>query len=597
MIGFGCMRLSTDPARDEERGMATLLAALDAGATLFDTADAYALDDADRHHNERLIARAIEASSVDRARLTLVTKIGMTRPNGRWVPDGRAAHLLRAAAESRDALGAPPEILLLHAPDPRVPLATSVRALAEIAAGGLARAVGLSNVTVAQIREAQSIVPVAAVEIGLGPFDDDAIRGGVVEHCRAHEILVLAHSPLGGPKRAAKLSRDPALRAAAERHGVSAQAIAVAWLRSLAPGLVPIPGARDPDRARDLIRGAQLRLDDETRAAIDARHPAHATLRQPRATRRPPDEAPGDVVVIMGIPGAGKSELARELVARGYERLNRDERGGTLRALLPLLDAHLAAGRNRVVLDNTYPTRALRNEVIEVAWRHGVPARVVVADASLDAAQTNAVRRLIRHHGGTLPSPEEIARRGKRDPIYLAPTALMRVRREIEPPDASEGWRAVDRHEMVRRPEPGHDRPALFVALDALAQLGSPPSPATTTIASHARETILAHRPAPDAPIHGYLWAPAIARGQATPQTIAACTHRIAELLDLPIETAVCPHGDGPPICWCRPPMPGLVVAAMERDRIAAERSVLLGHGPAHAALARGAGLAYVVVT
>src|SRR5262245_6789507 len=89
-LPLGCMRLSTDPDRDEARGLATLQAGLDAGVTLLDTADTYAWDEGEAGHNERLVARALAAWPGDRSRVQVATKGGLTRPGGRWVPDGRA---------------------------------------------------------------------------------------------------------------------------------------------------------------------------------------------------------------------------------------------------------------------------------------------------------------------------------------------------------------------------------------------------------------------------------------------------------------------------------------------------------------------------
>src|SRR4051812_28803985 len=114
------MRLSTDPARDPARSRAVLEAALAAGADLLDTADVYALDDLDVGHNERLLAELAGPA------VTLVTKGGLRRPSGAWVPDGRARHLAAAARASRARLGRL-DLYLLHALDPRTPLATSVR--------------------------------------------------------------------------------------------------------------------------------------------------------------------------------------------------------------------------------------------------------------------------------------------------------------------------------------------------------------------------------------------------------------------------------------------------------------------------------------
>jgi aryl-alcohol dehydrogenase-like predicted oxidoreductase len=135
------MRLSTARGRDEARALATLHAALDSGVTLLDTADAYCWDAGETGHNERLIARALASWTGDASRVRVATKGGLTRPGGRWVADGRARHLAAACAASRKALGVERiSLYQLHAPDPRTPLATSVRALAALQRDGLARA-------------------------------------------------------------------------------------------------------------------------------------------------------------------------------------------------------------------------------------------------------------------------------------------------------------------------------------------------------------------------------------------------------------------------------------------------------------------------
>lgn len=195
------MRLSTRADRDDERSVAVIRTALDAGATLLDTADSYCLDERDVGHNERLIARALQGWSGDRTRIIVATKGGMRRPNGAWVADGRAKHLRDACDASRHALGVETiDLYQLHAVDPRTPIETSVRALARLQDGGKIRDVGLCNVTVHQIQAAQSIVGVASVQVSLSPFDDESLRNGVAEYCRDNGIRLIAHRPLGGER-------------------------------------------------------------------------------------------------------------------------------------------------------------------------------------------------------------------------------------------------------------------------------------------------------------------------------------------------------------------------------------------------------------
>src|SRR5262249_54422268 len=105
LIGLGCMRLSTERDRDDTSAVRVLHAAFDAGVTLVDTADAYCWDERDAGHNERLIARALAAWPGDRSTILVATKGGLTRPDGRWAPDGRAIRLRAACEASLRALG------------------------------------------------------------------------------------------------------------------------------------------------------------------------------------------------------------------------------------------------------------------------------------------------------------------------------------------------------------------------------------------------------------------------------------------------------------------------------------------------------------
>src|SRR2546422_9547642 len=137
MIGLGCMRLSTIEPRDPARAVAVIHAALDSGATLLDTADAYCLDDGETGHNERLVAQALKTWRGDAGTIAVATKGGLVRPGG------RARHLHSACLASLRALDVSAiDLYQLHAIDPRVPLETSVRALAELQQARLIRRIG-----------------------------------------------------------------------------------------------------------------------------------------------------------------------------------------------------------------------------------------------------------------------------------------------------------------------------------------------------------------------------------------------------------------------------------------------------------------------
>ena len=566
------MRLSTDEDRDEERALGTIAAAADAGVTVFDTARAYGRDAGDVGHNERLLTRALRRSGAE-ASARIVTKGGMARTGGGWVPDGRAKAILADCEASLLALdGLEIDLYLLHAPDPRTPWRTSVRALARIREEGLARRVGVCNVNLRRLDEALELAPIAAVQVALSPFDDRALRGGVVERCTEAGIAVIAHSPLGGPRRAGRLPRIDALAAAAGALGATPAEVALAWLLSLSPAVVAIPGARRPETARSAAAAAALRLDAEQRAALDRAFGRVAPARSPRASA-----APGaDVVVVMGIPGAGKSRIAEEHVARGYLRLNRDERGGSLRDVAGALDEALAAGARRVVLDNTYLTRAARSHVVEAAGRHGAAVRCVWLDTPLAQAQVNLVERLLDRLGA-LPEPGELRELSRREPGLLAPTSQMRTVRELEPPSEDEGFASVERRAFARAPRTAGSRAGTFVAAGAVLREGW--------------EEALGEARA-DAPHLVFDWNPDGDRA-----ALDAATRRLAAAVSGPLEAALCPHAAGPPRCWCRPPLPGLALAFARAHGVDPSSSLLVGSRPAHRSLAAALGARYVQVT
>ena len=536
------MRLSTDEDRDEARAFATIAAAAAAGITVFDTARAYGRGAAELGHNERLLARALHACGASEA-ARIVTKGGMARPGGGWVADGRAKAIRADCEASLEALdGLPIDVYLLHAPDPRTPWRTSLRALARLVDEGLVRRIGVSNVNRAQLDEALALAPVAVVEVALSVFDDRAVRGGLLERCVGAGLALVAHSPLGGPRRAPRLGGD------AE--------VALARLLALAPNVVAIPGARRPETATSAARAATLVLDAE----------------EPVRPLAAPARRDGEVVLVMGIPGAGKTRVAEGFVANGYLRLNRDEQRGTLRQLAGVLDESLAAGRSHVVLDNTYLTRASRSFVVEATRAHGLRTRCMWLDTPLAQAQVNLVLRLLDRFGA-LPAADELRAAARREPGLLGPTSQMRAARELEPPHDDEGFDSVERVAFTRRPGPGS--PGVLVAAAALRSEGWERAVAAP----------------PDAPHLLFDWLP-----DQQPAALEAAAQRLRARVSGSVDVAVCPHGGGPPVCWCRPPLPGLSLAFAHRHGVAPERSVVVGTSAAHRTLASTLGARFVAL-
>lgn len=269
-VGFGGMPLSTTDRPDATESVRVLHAALDAGLTLIDTADVYCLDDDDIGHNERLIARALREWPGDSGRIVVATKGGLTRPGGRWERDARPERLRAACEASLAALGVDTiDLYQLHAPDPEVPLEDSVGVLAGLRAEGKIRAVGLSNVSVDEIRRASAIVPVATVQNRLSPFFREALREGVVEHTAREGIGFLAYSPVGGGRLNRKLPDHPVVSGIARARGVSPHAVVLAWVLGRAPNVLVIPGARTVEHALDSVGAADIQLTPEEEQAIE----------------------------------------------------------------------------------------------------------------------------------------------------------------------------------------------------------------------------------------------------------------------------------------------------------------------------------------
>jgi aryl-alcohol dehydrogenase-like predicted oxidoreductase len=270
-IGWGVMPLSTRSARpDREAALAVFKAALDAGVDFWDTADSYCLNDREAGHNERLIAWAIARLGVA-ARVHVATKGGMVRPRGAWLIDGRPEHLRQACQGSLRALGVEQIFLYqFHWPDPDVPYAESIGALAELQRAGLVRHVGVSNVSPAQLTQAQGILRVESVQNRCNPGDSGDLSNGMVALCAEQGVTYIAYSPLGGGGGYRQMGRQRLLSELAKRHGVSPYQVVLAWLLAKGPHIVPIPGASHAASISDSAAAVRLRLEPDELQRIDA---------------------------------------------------------------------------------------------------------------------------------------------------------------------------------------------------------------------------------------------------------------------------------------------------------------------------------------
>jgi aryl-alcohol dehydrogenase-like predicted oxidoreductase len=272
-IGLGGMPMSIEGHPDEERSIATIHAALDAGVTLIDTADAYHVGPDDVGHNESLIARAVASYGGDTSGVLIATKGGHVRPgDGSWALNGSPEYLKAACDASLKRLGVEAiDLYQFHRPDPDVPWADSVGALRDLLDAGKIRFAGVSNADVDQIREANAILDgrLVSVQNQFSP----AFRSSEaeLELCAELGIAFLPWSPLGGISRAQALgSHFSAFADVAREHQVSAQQVCLAWMLAKAPVVIPIPGSSRPETIRDSVAAAELDLSAEELRLLDA---------------------------------------------------------------------------------------------------------------------------------------------------------------------------------------------------------------------------------------------------------------------------------------------------------------------------------------
>ncbi|MGW3625245.1 aldo/keto reductase [Streptomyces sp. NPDC000880] len=272
-IGLGGMPMSIEGRPDEQRSVATIHAALEAGVTLIDTADAYHRDANEVGHNESLIARAVASYGGDTSDVLIATKGGHLRPgDGSWTKNGSPEYLKAACDASLKRLGVEAiGLYQFHRPDPTVPYAESVGAIRDLLDAGKIRFAGISNADPDQIRQANEILGgrLVSVQNQFSP----AFRSSEpeLELCAELGIAFLTWSPLGGIARAGELgSRFAVFADVAQAHGVSPQQVCLAWILAKAPVTIPIPGSSRPETIRDSVAAVELKLSAEELARLDA---------------------------------------------------------------------------------------------------------------------------------------------------------------------------------------------------------------------------------------------------------------------------------------------------------------------------------------
>jgi aryl-alcohol dehydrogenase-like predicted oxidoreductase len=272
-IGLGEMPLSIEGRPTRAQAIATVHASLDAGVTIIDTADAYSLGVHEHGHGEELVAEALAAYGGATDDVLVATKGGHRRPgDGSWTVHGDPAYVKEACEASLKRLGVDAiGLYQYHRPDPKVPWAESVGALADLLDEGKILLAGVSNATVEQIDEAQRVLGgrLASVQNQFSPRFRSS--EGELEHCEKLGIAFIPWSPLGGIGQSDAIEQTHAgfAQVAAEL-GASPQQVTLAWMLAKGSRVIPIPGSSRPATAEASAAAADLTLSAEQVARLDA---------------------------------------------------------------------------------------------------------------------------------------------------------------------------------------------------------------------------------------------------------------------------------------------------------------------------------------
>jgi len=267
-LGYGAMRLTGQPSNfgpyaDWEGGKALLRRAVELGVNFIDTAEAYGPGD-----NEDIIAEALHPYSTG---LAIATKGGILKPApGDIRADASPENLRRGVEGSLRRLKQERiDLYQLHRPDPNVPFADSVRTLAELRKAGKIRYIGLSNVTLEQLKEAEEIVPIASVQNRFSL--SNRTHEVLLDYCTANDIAFIPHGSLGAHplKQGTPLSTvEGAIAQVAAKHSATTTQIALAWLLHRAPNILLIPGTTTLSHLEENMKAVDLQLSESELSQI-----------------------------------------------------------------------------------------------------------------------------------------------------------------------------------------------------------------------------------------------------------------------------------------------------------------------------------------
>ena len=300
-----------------------------------------------------------------------------------------------------------------------------------------------------------------------------------------------------------------------------------------------------------------------------------------------------EIIVVVGYPAAGKSTICEKYEDQGFIRINRDQVGGTLKDLLPLIKKNIEEGNN-IILDNTYGTKESRAPVIALAKECGIVPKCIWLATSIEDAQFNACFRMIQRFGKVL-TPEEIKK--KKDPNTFPAAVLFKYKKEFEKPTVEEGFSSVEKVKFERILPDEYCNSAFIFDYDGTLRVTKsgdkyPTDPEDIQILPNRVEKLQELKDQ-DALLLGMSNQSGVEKGKLTDETAKACFEMTNKLLGTDIEYAYCPHKVPPISCYCRKPMPGKGVEFIVKYKLDPKKVIMVGDYKSDETFAKRCGFQY----
>jgi HAD superfamily hydrolase (TIGR01662 family) len=476
--------------------------------------------------------------------------------------------------------------------------------LAELQKQGKVLHLGLCNTTTAEIKQASRHFSVALIQNELSVLTRKSATDGTLAYAMEQGIPFLAYRPLGGIAKVEKLSSNKTLIPLAEKHHVTPQQIALAAVKLAGDLVIPLMGATQPDHLKQSVAALNIKLDEEDRATLEARFSFAPTKQMKPAVSdissvgKRKAARGSEVVILMGIQGAGKSELVASYEKQGYLRLNRDDLGGRLDDLVPRMVELLQQGKSRIVLDNTYPTRISREPVISAAIEMGATVRCRFLNTPIHEARVNVVHRMLQRYGRNL-GPDEMKNLAKTDNNLPPPAALKKWADSFEMPSEDEGFAQVEVIPFIRRHDEILTNKGLLLDVDGTIRITKsgekyPRHPDDVELLPGRRD-VLEQWIQKGYQLFFVSNQGGVASGKVDQETVDAALQKTIKLLNLPVaDVAYCPHPAFPVGCFCRKPFPGLGVYLIQKHHLARKHLVVVGDRKSDEDFATGIGARFI---